>query len=415
MLWDKTSLTRIIGQRALYIWGAMIVGQGLCRAMTRHGLTIHGFIDSSPAMQGQLTLGYSVQAPEPILQAASQGHAFILIGSGHHDYAIRERCQAAGLQDGQDFLMSRDINDIDPSIDVSGFCNLHCLSCPQGNQTDKPLAGFMPVDHYQQILDKLLVEIPFLGSIQLYAWGEPLLHPALPEIITLTRNAGVLVAISTNLKRGGTVLEDVIAAQPDWIKISASGFGQQYEIAHTGGRWPQFLTNLHHLARLRDQYHPALQIILNYHLYKHSIGDPYYAMQSLCEELGFIFRPNMAYLYSLDTVVDYIEGRPLSIPAQQTLTMLLMTIDDGLQRALARKQLPCPEERCLPINWDGRVRFCGVYFKPFIAENFLTTPLTTLLQQRRNSDFCARCMEYGLHQYTGVYLEERFLTTDSTQ
>lgn len=408
MHWNEQQLRATLGARELWIWGAMIVGQGLCRALERLGVSVAGFVDSSTAMQGQTALGYPIRAPGVALERASRGAAFILIGSGHHDRAIEACCREQGLEVERDYLSSSRLNDIDPSIDVSGFCNLHCISCPQGNLADHPPAGYMALATYVAILDKLLDELPFLGSIQLYAWGEPLLNRQLPEMIAATREARVLSAISTNLKAARD-LEAVVAARPDWIKVSASGYGETYAIGHTGGDWETFLSHLRLLVQLRAQHHPDLQIVLNYHLYRHSLGDSYRAMRALCEELGLIFRPNMAYLYSLDTVLDYVEGRSVSDEAKQTMDLMLLDIDTGLARARERKHLPCPEERCLPINWDGRVRFCGVYFKPFIAESFLTTPLADILAQRQNSDFCRHCMSHGLHHYTAVYVEERIL------
>jgi MoaA/NifB/PqqE/SkfB family radical SAM enzyme len=408
MDWDRARLHTAFGTREVWIWGAMIVGQGVCRALQRAGLTVAGFIDSSPAMQGQTALGYAVRAPESVLDRARDGEAFIVIGSGHHDQVIEDRCRAHGLTAERDYLSSRRLNDIDPSVDVSGMCNLHCISCPQGNLSDRPPTGFMGLDAYNAILRKLLDELPFLGSIQLYAWGEPLLNRRLPDMIAATREARVLSAISTNLKTARD-LEAVVAARPDWIKVSASGYGASYAIGHTGGDWERFLANLRLLSRLRERHHPELQIVLNYHLYRHSLGESYRAMRALCDELGFVFRPNMAYLYSLDNVLDYVEGRPLSPEAERTLELMLLDIDSGLERARRRRHLPCPEERCLPINWDGRVRFCGVYFKPFIADDFLTTPLSEILARRQGSEFCRRCMSHGLHHYTAVYLEERIL------
>jgi hypothetical protein len=405
---DKNQVIALLTGRPVYIWGAMIVGQGVCRAFERLGIPVRGFLDSSASLQGTRALGFPVSSPGEALLKAKSGEAYIVIGSGHHDRSIEEICRSHGLQLHRDFLPSRELNDVDPSVDVSGACNLHCISCPQGNITDRPETGFISVDDYQLILDKLLRELPFLGSIQLYAWGEPLLHRQLPEIISRTREARVLTAISTNLKldRG---LKEVVEARPDWIKVSTSGFGSNYEIGHTGGNWERFLGNLRRLAALRDERHPDMQIILNYHLYKHSTGDSYRAMRDLCQEIGLIFRPNMAYLYSLDNVLDHVEQRKLSDEATQTLDMLLMDIDEGLRRAKERRHLPCPEERCLPINWDRRVRFCGVYFKPFIADDFLKTSVADILERRRTSDFCAHCMSHGLHHYTGVYLEERIL------
>jgi len=405
---DSARLAGIIGGRKLFVWGAMIVGQGVCRSLERHAIPISGFLDSSPNLQGAQALGYTVFSPEPAMAACRDGEAFIVVGSGHCDHEIAEICRANGLEAHHHYLLSRELNEIDPSIDISGACNLRCISCPRGNIADSPPVGFMSVEDYTLVLDKLLREIPFLGSIQLYAWGEPLLNKNLPEIIQRTREAKVLTAISTNLKVIND-LDSVVASKPDWIKVSASGFGENYAIGHTGGQWERFLRNLRQLVALRDRLHPDMQIVLNYHLYKHSLGESYRAMRDLCDELGLIFRPNMAYLYSLDNVLDYVEGRPLSEEARRTLDLLLMDIDEGLSKALLRRHQACPEERCLPIDWDRRVRFCGVYYKPYIAEDFLDVPVQDILDKRHDSDFCGQCMSHGLHHFTGVYLEERIL------
>jgi len=316
--------------------------------------------------------------------------------------------QSAGLTRDREFVLSGDLIDVMPAIDVAGICNLHCISCPRGNMEKQPPAGMMPLADYTAVLDKLLLELPYLGCVQLYVWGEPLLNRDLPAMIEYTRRKHVLTALSSNLNQG-RILAEVVAARPDWFKVSCSGFGPEtYEITHTGGRWETFLANLRELARLRDELHPTMQITLSYHLYRHNGGETYRSMEALCRELRIIFRPSPAYLYPMDTVRDYVEKRPLTSQAEQTLPLLLMPLDEGIERARTRTHLACPET-CLPINWDRRVRFCGVYFRPFIAEDFLTTPLSEILAKRRSSAFCRDCMKDGLHQFTAVYLAEQRL------
>ena len=154
---------------------------------------------------------------------------------------------------------------------------------------------------------------------------------------------------------------------------------------------------------------PDMQIILNYHLYKHNVGDDYRRMEALCQKLKLIFIPNHAYLYPLDAVMDFVDGTPLSPEACQTLPMLLMTLEEGLAKARQRASLPCPEERCLPINWDCSVRECGVYFHPFLVDNFLDVPFTEIMARKRNSKLCRECKKRAIHQYTSVYLAEKHI------
>jgi MoaA/NifB/PqqE/SkfB family radical SAM enzyme len=399
-------LIRLCKNKKVFIWGAMIVGQGVCRSLERIGIPVESFIDSSPSLQGGKALGYAVGKPGDAIELARSEQGLIIASSGHCDLDIGESCKRAGLRKGKDYILCRELNDIDPSVDVAGICNLRCISCPRGNEDIQPPKGFMSAITYRKVLDKLLKEIPLLGSIQLYTWGEPLLNPELPEIIGMTREAGVLTAISSNLNYSKH-LAPVVAARPDWFKVSCSGWEETYELTHTGGKWNIFIANLRKLSRFRDETHPEMQITLNYHLYKHNTGEDYRRMEALCEELSLIFRPSPAYLYPVDTVLDFIEGRNISGEAQKTLSMLLTSLDEGMEKARERSHLPCPEERCFPINWDCSVRECGVFFRPFIAGNYLDTPIAEIIEKKKKSGLCARCRKHGLHQFTGVYLAEK--------
>ncbi len=257
-------------------------------------------------------------------------------------------------------------------------------------------------------MNKLTEELPFLGSIQFYAWGEPFLNRDLGKIVKIPKEAGVLTALSSNINAPHGY-EEVIKAGLDWFKISTSGFGESYELTHTGGKWETFYKNLHHIAELRDLHNPSMQIVVNYHLYSHNNGEDYIKMEKLCGSLNLIFRPSPAYIYPLDTVSDYVDGKELSPEAEKARQLLLMGLDEGIEKALTLKDNPCPEERCLPISWDGKVRFCGVYFKPYIADSFLETTVGAIIHKRTTSKFCEVCKSKGLHQFTGVYLAEKRL------
>ncbi|HRU01933.1 MAG TPA: hypothetical protein P5239_09555, partial [Victivallales bacterium] len=101
------------------------------------------------------------------------------------------------------------------------------------------------------------------------------------------------------------------------------------------------------------------------------------------------------------------DGKTISENASKTIPLLLMSVEEGIARARKRASLPCPEERCLPINWDCRVRTCGIYFRSFIVDNFLHTPLSEILEKKRKSSLCIECKKRGIHQFTSVYLVEK--------
>jgi MoaA/NifB/PqqE/SkfB family radical SAM enzyme len=403
---DPSRFAHLLNGRRLYLWGASIVGTGCCRALERCGFTPAGFIDSSPRLHGKSTIGYPVSPPVEILNDPdARQKVFVIISSGHYENEIAELCRGYGLAENDDFISARTLSPLDPSVDISGLCNLRCISCPRGNYAEQPARGFMSAATYSRVIEKLLNELPFMGNLQLYSWGEPFLNPELAEIIAITIEKKVLCALSTNLNVKGD-LTDVIRARPDWIKVSASGFGPSYELTHTGGNWEIFVRNLKQLKDLRENCHPGMYVEVNYHLYKHNIGNDYRRMAELCQELGFVFKPNWAYLYPLDTVLDYCEGRKLSTEAEQTLGMLLLGIDEGLDRARNQASLPCAEERCFPISWDLSVRSCGAWFWPTTSDNYLKEPLQDILERRARSGICELCRCHALHRFTSVYVEE---------
>ena len=98
-----------IHDRDLYLWGASIVGFGICRALERNHITPAGFIDSSARMRGSVALGYRVNMPADILGKPAQRAKvpFIVITSGHYEHEIIAQCEQNGLIKDRDFISAR--------------------------------------------------------------------------------------------------------------------------------------------------------------------------------------------------------------------------------------------------------------------------------------------------------------------
>ena len=80
-------------------------------------------------------------------------------------------------------------------IELTSYCNLHCPVCPvgAGEITREPLA--MDVSLFKRLLEEVG---PYLLTLSLWAWGEPLLHPKLEDLLALTRRYPVVTLLSTN-------------------------------------------------------------------------------------------------------------------------------------------------------------------------------------------------------------------------
>jgi MoaA/NifB/PqqE/SkfB family radical SAM enzyme len=369
-----------------------------------------GFIDSSTSLQGKKVLDHPVYPPAEIL-AKEKGSYYIIITSPFFADEIAESCTKAGLVTPDDFISHSRIQLFDYQIDISGMCNLRCISCPQGNFRPHHKPGFMTAEVFDEVLAKVLREDPFTGAVSLYNWGEPLLNPHLPEILQIANMKGVHTAISSNLNIQ-TDFSRVIQARPTWFRVSVSGFGKNYEITHTGASWERFLGNLNRLCELRDSYHPNLQVEVFYHIYKHNNGEDFRKMAALCDELGLNLRFRHAALAPLENIEAVIEGRPLSKEAMRTRELQILKVEEAMEIAREQKDRPCFYERCLWITWDLKVAQCMEWFTPgltLVPGDFLSTPLDEILAARQSNEFCRRCKERSIHRCYVVYGDEKLV------
>lgn len=405
----KTIMDRF-ANRPVYLWGARQDGLSMCKVLERLGYPPAGFIDNSVSMQGKMVLEYAVRAPVDIL-AANSPKPYIIITSPFFADEISEQCIAAGLATPGDFIVHSEVQQFDYQIDISGTCNLKCISCPQGNFDIKPKTGFMNEVTFEKVLTKIIAEDPFVGAVSLYNWGEPLLNPHLPEILRIAESKGIHTAISSNLNIEKD-FTDVIKARPTWFRVSVSGFGESYEVTHTGGSWPLFHRNIHRLKELMDEYHPDMQVEVFYHIYRHNNGEDLQKMKELCEQLGFTFRFRHAALAPLENIEAVIEGRPLSPEAEKTRQLQIFPVEEVMEIARSQKDRPCFYKRCLWITWDLRVANCMEWFSPHLSlvpRDFLSTPLKEIIAARKDNEFCDRCQEKAIHRCYVVYGDENLV------
>jgi hypothetical protein len=406
---DPAALKRHIGNRDLYFWGARH-GYGMCRVFERLGFKPAGFIDSSAAMIGKKVLAYEVHLPDEIL--GNGARPYIVITSSFYADEISGQCRAYGLVEEEDFIPFTRIQRFDYQVDVSGACNLRCISCPRGNMPKQPPAGYMSADTYKKVLDKILREDPFTGVVTLYNWGEPLLNPDLAAIVAYSNEGKVLTAISSNLNIRRD-FSDVIRAKPMWFRISLSGYEKSYEITHTGGSWKLLLENMRKLKTWREQYHPEMAVEMFYHIYRHNNRDDFHKMQALCETLGFTFRYRHAALAPLDNIEALVDGRTVSEAAREAMAMQILPVAEAMDIARQQRDGACHYERCLWIRWDCAVAQCMEWYadnKTLVSGDFLSTPLDAIAAARENNPFCDACKQKAIHRCYVVYGDEKLIT-----
>lgn len=97
-------------------------------------------------------------------------------------------------------------------LEITNICNLSCLFCPKNGRKKQ----MMTMEEFDRLTDSLKGEIRFL---YFHLMGEPMLHPHLPDFITLAKSKGFIPILTTN----GTLLKDanrLIESVPYKIQIS---------------------------------------------------------------------------------------------------------------------------------------------------------------------------------------------------
>jgi Predicted Fe-S oxidoreductases len=399
-----------IGGRKVYIWGARHDGYAAYLAFGRLGILISGFVDSSLSLQGTHVFDLDIDLPEKFFKEHGVDESYVVIASGFHADEIASECVRHGFEPGRDFVIQGELRKFNYQVDIAGSCNLRCISCPRGNFDSHRSKGFMSVETYRRLVEKILQEDPYTGIISLYNWGEPLLNRELADIVRITNEYGLLSAISSNLSMK-IDFEPVIAAKPTWFRVSTSGWGERYEVTHTGGKWDLLLENVHKLREYRDRHHPEMLVEIFYHIYNHNRED-FDRWQALCDELGFVLRYRHAALAPLDNIEAIIEGRPVNERVRETMKLQFLQVEDVMEQAYAERHRPCYYENHLWITWDLRIAQCMEWYRSdlnLIEGSFLDVSADDILKARASSEFCAHCKERGIHRCFVVYSDEKLI------
>jgi MoaA/NifB/PqqE/SkfB family radical SAM enzyme len=138
-------------------------------------------------------------------------------------------------------------------IDIINICNLRCPQCPNGQGILGRPPGLMTRDQYRQIIDEIA---PYAYRVELYNWGEPLLHPEVVDFIRYARQRRIIVGISSNLHRlDARLSRELIESGLNRLLVSIDGVTQEtYQKYRRGGNLELVLGNLHRFIELRKTF-----------------------------------------------------------------------------------------------------------------------------------------------------------------
>jgi hypothetical protein len=129
----------------------------------------------------------------------------------------------------------------------------------------------MDIEWYKQVLDELG---PYLFYLNLYNWGEPLLHKEFPEMVAYAKRWHIKVLASSNLslRLERAYLERLVRSGLDRLKVGIEGTNPEtYARYRVRGDFDLVLANMRTIQEIKSELgvrHP--EIAVAFHVFAHN-------------------------------------------------------------------------------------------------------------------------------------------------
>jgi len=135
------------------------------------------------------------------------------------------------------------------NTEPTNSCILHCPFCPTGKSNHRA-NGLADLSIYKKMVQELS---DTLYLVTLHGWGEPLLHPELPEIIQLMHKNRIATVLTTNgILLNSVISEKLIESKLDIIYISIDGASEEsYQKYRIGGNFKKVIQNIENLVAMK--------------------------------------------------------------------------------------------------------------------------------------------------------------------
>ncbi len=289
-------------------------------------------------------------------------------------------------------------------VDAFSYCNLRCPSCIVGNEfgpKDEWPKGLMSVAMLDAILDKATAEcdVPWVG---LHNWTEPLLNPALPDLIRAIKARGIVCRMSSNLNvREDYDFEALLAARPDWLRLSMSGFTQPvYERGHAAGDIELVKRNMKRLSAAARAVGKGTRIDVLFHIYNDN-GHEAPLMKKFAEDLGFTFSTIYAQIFPAEKVIDIHEGR-VSENDRKVMDRLALPVTEALAITSRKPAKSCYlSDNQIVIDVAGNVMLCcgASMNRVNSVGKFLDLSFEEIQARKNSHKLCGSCLAINVPGY----------------
>lgn len=141
-------------------------------------------------------------------------------------------------------------------VEPTSCCTRNCRLCPRAELGGRWIHGHLDTTTWA----RLRPDLELAQHVHLQGWGEPLLHPDLPQMVRDAKGAGCRVGLTTN----GDLLEThaswIAAERVDRVAVSVAGAADNHARDRDGSDIQAAWKSLSALKRHRRRGRPILQV-----------------------------------------------------------------------------------------------------------------------------------------------------------
>jgi radical SAM protein with 4Fe4S-binding SPASM domain len=138
-------------------------------------------------------------------------------------------------------------------IDPTNVCNLRCPLCPTGLMQRGRKAGMIPWETFVGVID---AAAPWAYKVNLFNWGEPLLHTHLFDMVRYakSRNLGTSLSSNMSIALSDERIDELIGSGLEYLCLSIDGATQEaYARYRRRGDLELVLANVRRLVKRRRE------------------------------------------------------------------------------------------------------------------------------------------------------------------
>lgn len=254
----------------------------------------------------------------------------------------------------------------------------------------------MSKDFLEAILDEAMHECVVAG-VALFNWTEPLLHPAIHELIGAVRSRGIHCSISTSLNvlRAPDLL---MRANPDWLRVSVSGFTQEiYVRGHKGGDIETVKANMRRPGRRQApdrRNHRPRALLPQVHRQRSRRS----ADEGLCRDARLSLRRGLGPHDAAREIPHDRDPCRATREDHATLARLALKMDQAFALTSQRGVTSCSlQDDFIVLDVNGNATLCcaSMASKANTIGNYLAMPIEAIQAAWRSHALCKPCMSVG--------------------